>query len=97
LLGAWQLTKVEEQDKAPDWRIELLKDGKLRMSSKREGQEYKVEGKWSLKKGKLRLVAEENGKAADTHPFALQRVTNQELVLVDLKVNRKMEFKRVSR
>jgi hypothetical protein len=36
LIGAWELTKVEGQANAPHWRIEFRKDGKLRMTSKRE-------------------------------------------------------------
>src|SRR5947209_4387738 len=66
LIGAWELTKVEGQENAPHWRIEFLKDGKLRMSSKRDGKEYKVEGMHTLKGDKLTLTVVEDGKTTDT-------------------------------
>ncbi|HKB37515.1 MAG TPA: hypothetical protein VKD72_13795 [Gemmataceae bacterium] len=92
LIGAWELTKVEGQDEAPHWRIEFIKGGKLRMTSKREGKEYKVEGTHALKKDRLTLTVVVDGKAADTKTVTVRKLTDDVLVFVDN--NKKMEFKR---
>ena len=77
---------------APHWRIEFIKDGKCRMTSKREGKEYKVEGTHALKKDRLTLTVVVDGKAADTKTVTVQKLTDDVLVFVDNK--KKMEFKR---
>jgi uncharacterized protein (TIGR03066 family) len=92
LIGVWELTKVEGQEKAPHWRIEFLKDGKLRMTSKRDDTEFKVEGTHALKKDKLTVTVVEEGKTTDTKTVTIQKLTDEVLVFVDNK--KKMEFKR---
>jgi uncharacterized protein (TIGR03066 family) len=92
LIGAWELTKVEGQATAPHWRIEFLKGGKLRMTSKRDGQEYKVEGTHALKKDRLTLSVVEGGKASATRTVTVKKLTGEVLVFVDNGT--KMEFKR---
>src|SRR5437867_2432053 len=72
LIGAWELTKVEGQEDAPYWRIEFLKGGKLRMTAKRGGKEYKVEGTHALKKDKLTLTVVAAGKTTDTKTMTIQ-------------------------
>jgi uncharacterized protein (TIGR03066 family) len=93
LIGVWELTKVEGEV-APHWRIEFLKDGKLRMTSKRDDKEFKVQGTYALKKDKLTLIAEMEGKKVDTQTVTIQKLTDDVLVFLDSRVNKKMEFKR---
>jgi uncharacterized protein (TIGR03066 family) len=95
LIGVWELTKVEGQAEAPHWRIEFLKDGKHRMTSKRDGKEYKIVGKHELKKDKLTLTVLVDGKTADTKTVTVQQLTDEMLVFVDNK--KKLEFKRGKR
>jgi uncharacterized protein (TIGR03066 family) len=92
LLGAWELTKVEGQAQVPYWRVEFLKDGKLRMTAQKGGEELKVEGTYALKKDRLTLTVEEGGKTTDTRTVTVQKLTDAVLVIVDN--NKKMEFKR---
>jgi uncharacterized protein (TIGR03066 family) len=93
LIGAWELTKVEGQARAPHWRIEFGKGGKLRMTSKREGKEYKVGGTHAVKGDKLTLTAVADGKAVDTRAVTIQKLTGETLVFLDN--NKRMEFRRV--
>jgi uncharacterized protein (TIGR03066 family) len=92
LIGVWELTKVEGQDKAPHWRIEFAKDGKLRMVSKKGGEEFKVEGTHALKKDQLTLTVVEGGKAVETKTLKVLTLTDEALVFVDNM--KKLEFKR---
>ncbi len=92
LIGVWELTKVEGQAEAPHWRIEFLKAGKLRMTSKRGGAEHKVEGTHALKKDKLTVTVVADGKAVDTKTVTVQKLTDDTLVFLDN--NRRMEFRR---
>src|SRR5262245_19289122 len=83
LIGAWELTKVEGQEEAPHWRIEFLKDGKLRMAAKKGGEELKVEGTYTLKKDLLTFTVESDGKTADTQTVTVQKLTDEALVFLD--------------
>jgi uncharacterized protein (TIGR03066 family) len=92
LVGVWELTKVEGQQLAPHWRIEFSKEGKHRMTSKRDDKEYKVEGTYALKGDKLTLTVVVDGKTSGTQTMTIQTLTDEVLVLLDN--NKKMEFKR---
>jgi len=93
LLGAWELTKVEGQDTVPHWRLEFLKDGKLRMSAQKGGEELRVEGTYTLVKDRLTFTARAEGKAVDTQTVTVRKLTGDVLVILDR--NKRMEFKRV--
>src|SRR5262245_58316168 len=92
LIGVWELTKVEGQEEAPQGRIEFIKDGKFRLTSKRDDKEYKVEGRHALKKDKLTLTVVVDGKTTDTKTVTIQKLTDEVLVFLDN--NKKLEFKR---
>ncbi len=92
LIVVWELTKVEGQDRAPHWRVEFLKGGKLRMTSKRGGEEHKLEGTYALKEDKLTLTVTADGKVSDAKTVTVEKLTDEVLIFVDNK--RKMEFKR---
>jgi uncharacterized protein (TIGR03066 family) len=92
LLGAWELTKVEGQATAPHWRVEFLKGGKLRMTAQKRGEELKLEGTYALKKDRLTLTVQVDGKTVDTKTVTVQTLTGEVLVFLD--TNKKMEFKR---
>jgi uncharacterized protein (TIGR03066 family) len=92
LIGAWELTKVEGQDNAPHWRIKFVKGGKFRMTSKRDDKEYKVEGTFALKKDRLTLTVEVDGKTSGKKTVTVQKLTDKVLIFLDNK--RKMEFKK---
>jgi uncharacterized protein (TIGR03066 family) len=92
LIGAWEVTKVEGEDKVPHWRIEFQKEGKLRMTSKREDKEHRVEGTYALKKNQLMLTAKKDGKTVDTKTVMILELTDDVLIFVDNE--KKLEFKR---
>lgn len=93
LLGAWDCTSAGGE--AREWRVELLKDGKLRMAARKgDGTEYKVEGTHVLKGDKLSLSAVTDGKVTDTKTFTIQKLTDTALVLKDDKADKVLEFKR---
>jgi uncharacterized protein (TIGR03066 family) len=83
---------VQGQENAPHWRIEFLNEGRLRMTSKRDGTEYKVEGMYALKGNKLTVTAVEIGKTTDRKTMTVKELTDRVLVFLDNE--RKMEFKR---
>src|SRR5215472_13809516 len=83
LIGVWELTKVQGQQEAPHWRIEFVKDGKLRMISKRGEKGFKVKGTYTLKKDQLTLTVKEDGKTTDTRTVTVQKLTDKVMVIVD--------------
>jgi uncharacterized protein (TIGR03066 family) len=91
LIGVWELTDVAGET-PPDWRIEFGKDGKLRMSSKRDGKEFKVEGTHVLTKDKLTITVVMDGKTVDSNTVTILKLTDDVLVFVDS--GKKMTFRR---
>src|SRR5262249_34994860 len=79
LIGAFELTKMEGQEEAPHWRIEFLKDGKLRMTSKKDDAEVKVEGTYALTKDQLTVTVVENGETSDTKTVTVKELTAEAL------------------
>jgi RNA polymerase sigma-70 factor (ECF subfamily) len=92
LIGSWECTKVEGQEKAPHWRIEFLNQGRFRMKTTNAGGKFEVEGTYTLKKDKLTVTVEKDGKTLDTQTYAIQTLMDEALIYLDH--HRKLEFRR---
>jgi uncharacterized protein (TIGR03066 family) len=92
LIGTWECAKVEGQAKPPQWHIEFLKKGKLRMTTKNPEGEFALNGTHTLKKDKLTLTVEKNGKTVDTQIYTIESLTDEALIYLDH--GKKIEFKR---
>jgi uncharacterized protein (TIGR03066 family) len=100
IVGKWELSKVENDPRgfSKDFPlgslIEFSKDGKMKVTVKKDGKEesetmlYKVEG------DKIRVTQKKGDKEEELAPLTIKKIAEQELVWEDKK-QVVFEFKRL--
>jgi uncharacterized protein (TIGR03066 family) len=79
IVGTWELSK---SDKSFSAVYDFAKDGKIKLTSKKDEKEESTEGSYSVEGDKVSVVLKIDGKE-EKHRFTIKKLTDTEMVLLD--------------
>lgn len=92
ILGTWELVKGEGAP--PGTLAEYTKDGKVKVTVKAGGKEMKMEGTYSVEGDTLKTTMKGPGGKEETDKDKIEKLTETQLVLKNMKENKTVEFKK---
>jgi uncharacterized protein (TIGR03066 family) len=90
IVGTWEWSKSDEGFSAV---YVFSKDGKVKLTGKKDGKEEIVEGTYSVEGDKV-TVALKFGDNEEKHTFTIKKLTDTEMVAFDEKKGKSLELKR---
>ena len=92
LVGAWEVTKSEEGAPPIGSVVEFAKDGKMKVTIKRDDKESTVAGTYTIDGDKISVTLK-HGDKEDKHTVTIKKLTASEMVLTN-EMGKTAEFKR---
>ena len=84
LIGKWEVTKAEEGTVPVGSLFEFTKDGKIKASFKKEGEEMKLEGTYKLVGDTLTVTMKE-GEEQKSNKVTIAKISAKEMTVKDEK------------
>lgn len=92
LVGTWEVSKADEGTAPLGATLMLTKDGKVKFTAKKDGEEKVIEGTYTFADGKLTLTRKK-GDQEDKQVLIIKSVNDSTLVVEDPK-GKSVEMKR---
>ena len=93
IVGAWEVTKASEGTVPVGGTMEFTKDGKAKVTAKKDGTEITHEATYTIAGDKLTLT-HKKGDEERKLALTIKKLTATELMLADEKDGKTVEFKR---
>jgi len=92
LVGTWEAAKVDEGTLPKGALVTFAKDGKMKVSAKKDGEDKTVEGTYKVEGDKLSIAMKE-GEKEHKMDLVIKKATDDDLTISDDK-GKTIEFKR---
>jgi uncharacterized protein (TIGR03066 family) len=92
LVGSWEVVKSEDPPPPVGAVVEFAKDGKVKITHKRDDKDLTVEGTFTVDGDKVSVVLK-MGDKEDKHSITIKKISDNELTMENDK-GKTVEFKR---
>jgi len=92
LVGSWEATKADEGTLAVGAVVEFTKDGKMKVTSKKDGKDESHEGTYKLD-GEKMMITTKMGDNESKFTITIKKISDKDMVAVN-DAGKVVEFKR---